>query len=128
MSNRPTAEEIDKARELALLEILRDIVCNNRDDLKLSSMTLKSLYVSTTDAVIDDINNDIRKIKLLLKQSEANLSKERSNENELSYVLHCRGYTEKFSILKGTAKPELGVLLKKYVQKIEKLLFEIGKK
>lgn len=128
MSNRPTPEEIDKARELALLEILKDIVSNNRDDINLSALTLKTLYVATTDAVINDIANDIRKIKLLLKQSDANLSKESSNGNELSYVLHCRGYTEKFSILKGTAKPELGVLLGKYVKKIEKLLFEIGKK
>lgn len=128
MSNRPTSEEINKARELALLQILIDIVSNNREDLKLSTMSLKSVYIATTDAVLNDINNDIRKIKLLLKQADANLVKETSNGNELCYTLHCRGYAEKFSILRGTARPELGVLLGKYVGKIEKLLFEIGKK
>jgi hypothetical protein len=121
-ANRLTTDEITMVREYVFLPLLLSIVEKKKDELSYTSNPLNPLFAATTDLLMNKIHSDLRAIKQDFRKLNIKVVDNGAEGAMLCYTVYCRGYEEKFKMIKEVAKAELGVRLGKYVSQLEKAL------
>ncbi|MFD0587665.1 hypothetical protein ACFQZE_06595 [Paenibacillus sp. GCM10027627] len=117
-----TIEELTLVRDSILLFLLISVVEKNRSDLKYSDMSLKQLFIASTDLVLDLIKKDYLSTKTSLKKSGIKVIEVDGDANSLKFEIYFRGYQERFQIMKFLVKSQLGVALGNYAKRAEELI------
>lgn len=111
----PTPEELIMLRDYILLPHLLTMVQRNMDDLGRSSMLLKKLYMLATRVLMDRISKDIYGLRREFAQRSIKVFGEESDGAAYCYKYVCRGYENKFWIVREVMRTELSTMLTKYL-------------
>ncbi|MFD2116304.1 hypothetical protein ACFSTH_08545 [Paenibacillus yanchengensis] len=126
-AGRPTSEELDMIRDLVVLPHLITMIQKSLEDMAFSKITLKGVVIRCLEVIMFKITDDYYVLKRELKQRNIKVSDEETNDGILYYRYYCRGYEEKFGIVRETLRSDVTLKLTKYTNDIGKLLKQVNK-
>ncbi len=116
--NVPTQEELTLIRNYALLPVMLSVVENNYKRIETSSYPLKKLYIAATQALMNLVHADLSQTRKALKERNIKVFEDERADSAIHYRFICRGYEDKFSLIRDVVKAEISVRMAKYIAKI----------
>jgi hypothetical protein len=113
-SSRPTVEEMTMIRECILLPHMLTMVQRDMDKIKQNGGILKRINVTSAQAIMDMISKDMRELKRKLSQANIKIHNDEQVDMTIFYHYTCRGYQERFGILREVMRAEISVRLGRY--------------
>lgn len=117
-ANRPTPEEFTMIRDYVLLPHMLTMVQKCVDDINNSSYLLKNLFVATSQEVMNRISKDLYEIRRELKRRNIKIINDEQVDTVIYYHFVCRGYQERFGIVREVMRAEISVRFTKYLKEI----------
>jgi len=116
----PSKEELELIRDYVLLPIMLTIVEKNKMEIALSSYSLKNLYVIASQVLMRKILLDLTAVKKSLKERNIKVFEEERIDSAVHYRFVCRGYEDKFAMMRDVIRAEISMKLAKYISDIFK--------
>lgn len=110
----PTKEELEAIRDFVLLPMLLSIVEKNKNEIDRSSYSLRTIFVKAANIIQNHITNDLHAVRKLLKERNIRVIEDEMIDSNLRYKYFCRGYEDKFILIRDVARAELMKRLGKY--------------
>lgn len=114
----PTREELEMIRDSILLPIMLTMVEKSGKDMLLSSNSLRKLYAAATQILMDRIHRDLAKINKELREKKIKVFQDEREDDDLHYRYICRGYENKFAIMRDVARANISVKLGEHIQRM----------
>lgn len=121
-AGRPTPEELEMIRDIILFPHLITMTQKSIEDIGFAKITLKGVVIRCLEVIMFRISDDYYALKRELKNRNIRVSEEETNDGILYYRYICRGYEEKFGIVRETLRTEMSMRLTKYTADIAKLI------
>jgi len=121
-TGRPTSEELEMIRDLILFPHLITMTQKSIEDIGFAKITLKGVVIRCLEVIMFRISDDYYALKRELKHRNIRVSEEETNDGILYYRYFCRGYEEKFGIVRETLRTEMSMRLTRYTADIAKLI------
>lgn len=122
----PTNDELTMIRDCILLPHMQTMVLHSIEDLECSDNPLQQLHLKPARALLRLIDKDYYNLRAELKQRGIKLIDEEQSQNLKDGVLYypyiCRGYQDRFGIMREVAKAEISVRLTNYMRDLSRLL------
>ncbi|MBW7473156.1 hypothetical protein K0T92_00200 [Paenibacillus oenotherae] len=113
--NIPTAEEINLVREYALLPLLLSIVESNLRTIENTTYSLRKLYVLAAQALLELIHADLVRVRKTLRERNIKVYEEERIDNTIQFRFNCRGYEDKFTMVRDFVRAEANVRIARYI-------------
>lgn len=110
----PTKEELEAIRDFVLLPMLLSIVEKNKQEIERTSYSMRTIFVKAANIIQNLITNDIQAVRKLLKERNIKVFEDEMMDSNLRYNYICRGYEDKFVLVRDVARAELMRRLGKY--------------
>ncbi|MCL6458581.1 MAG: hypothetical protein K6T85_11305 [Gorillibacterium sp.] len=120
----PTPEELIMLRDYILLPHLLTMVQHNKEDIDSSSLLLKKLYQIATQVLMDRISKDIYALRREFSRRSIKVFADEQEDVVYYFKYICRGYENKFGIIREVMRAELSVKLTAYLADIYAVLKE----
>ncbi|GGG12796.1 hypothetical protein [Paenibacillus abyssi] len=117
----PTREELEMIRDVVLLPMMLSIVEKNCREVESSTYSLKRLYVTASNVLMNRIHADLARVRKELKQRNIKVFEDERIDSAVHYHFVCRGYEDKFAMLRDVVRAEMSVRIAKYVREIFRL-------
>ncbi|CAG7654891.1 hypothetical protein ACFQI7_23155 [Paenibacillus allorhizosphaerae] len=114
----PTREELEMIRDSVLLPIMLTMVEKNGKDMQLSTSSIRKLYVAATQVLMDRIHFELAAINKELRAKKIKVFKDDQEDTDLHYKYICRGYENKFAIMRDVARANISVKLGEHIQRM----------
>ncbi|MFF2088879.1 hypothetical protein [Paenibacillus sp. NPDC058174] len=116
----PTKEELEFIRDFVLLPMMLSIVEKNLRDIELSSYTMKPLFIRASFAVVRLIENDLAAVRKELQMRKIQVFQDEleSEGGAIHYRFVCRGYEDRFSMIREVARAQISIRIAKYIAKV----------
>ncbi|GKS10098.1 hypothetical protein YDYSY3_10980 [Paenibacillus chitinolyticus] len=75
---------------------------------------MKTIFVKAANMIQNHITNDLQKVRKLLKERNIKVFEDEMIDSNLRYKYICRGYEDKFVLIRDVARAELMKRLGKY--------------
>ncbi len=108
---RPAAEEFTLVRDLVVLKNMQIMVQRSLEEIGLSTHLFKKLYTAATQLVLNRISQDLYALKREMKKRSLKMTTEEQADNMLYYRFICRGYEDRFGIMRETLRAEISLRL-----------------
>lgn len=118
INNRPTQEEFTMIRDSILLPFMVMMADKSILDINNSRNPLKTLIESFLQVFLDLLRNEEIKLRRELSKRNIRVLKDEEVDMVMYYKYYCRGYSEKFGIMREVARSEISVRLKKYAYEL----------
>lgn len=122
----PSKEELEAIREYVLLPMLLSILEKNKAEIDRSTYSLKPLFVVAANIIQDLITKDLYAVRKLLRERSIKIFEDEVIDSNLRYKYICRGFEDKFVLIRDVARAELTTRLGKYVDAFKKLKSDIS--
>ncbi|CAM3353630.1 hypothetical protein [Marinicrinis lubricantis] len=126
-STRPTPEEYTMARDYILLPHMLTMVERSKKEIETSTNLLKNLYLTASQAVMHQIHTDMYNLRRELSKRNIKVIHDEQIDLVMYYKILCRGYEERFGIVRDVVRSEMSVRLAKYLNNVAKLIEQKGK-
>ena len=120
----PNSEELVMLRDYILLPHLLTMVQHNMESINRSSMLLKKLYQVATQALMDRIDKDIYALRRELSRRSIKVIADEQEDVVYYFTYICRGYENKFGIVREVMRAELSIKLTAYLSDLYAVLKE----
>lgn len=117
-NNRPTPEEFTMIRDYVLLPHMLTMVQKCVEDISNSSYLLKKLFVAASQEVMNRISKDLYEIRRELKRRNIRILNDEQVDTVIYYHFVCRGYQDRFGIVREVMRAEISVRFTKYLKEI----------
>ncbi|GBG06506.1 hypothetical protein PAT3040_01033 [Paenibacillus agaridevorans] len=114
LSGRPTPEEYVMIRDFVIYPQLVKMVQKSMDDMGFSHVALKGVILRCLEHIMFNISDDFFKHKKELKNRNIKVVEEETNDDILYYRFYCRGYEERFGIVREALRTEIRLKLTNY--------------
>ncbi|MEF2246457.1 hypothetical protein [Paenibacillus sp. IITD108] len=121
-NGRPSTEELEMIRDLVMFPQLITMVQKSIEDMGFAKITFKGVVNRFLEVIMFRISDDYYALKRELKKRNIKVSEEETNDGILYYRYFCRGYEEKFGIVRETLRTEMSMRLTKYTTDITQAL------
>lgn len=121
-ARHPTPEELIMIRDVILLPHMLTMTQRSIDDSKLSGNFMSQLHILATQAIMDMISKDLYALRRELSQRRIRLLNDEQVDLVLYHKYICRGYEERFGIVREVMRAEISVKFGGYISKIKSLL------
>jgi hypothetical protein len=118
INNRPTQDELTMIRDSVLLPFMVMMADKSIQDVKNSRNSLKTLIESFLQHFLNLIRNEEIKLRRELSRRNIRVLKDEEVDMVMYYKYFCRGYSEKFGIMREVVRSEISVRLKKYAYEL----------
>lgn len=118
IANMPTTEDITLIRDKAVLDNLQIMVERNLQGIKGSSYLLTRMYVAVTQLILNRINADLRQLRQDMRQRRIKITGEDHQDDILHFNFVCRGYQDRFGVMRETLRTEMSLRLGQYVKAV----------
>lgn len=122
----PTNDELTLIRDCILLPHMQTMILHAIEEIELSRDLLKEIHLESARALLRLIDKDYYRLRAELKQRSIKLLDEEQSQNQKDGVLYypyvCRGYQDRFGIMREVAKAEISVRLTNYMRDLATLL------
>lgn len=113
---RPLSEDVVLVRDKAVLENMRIMVERNMEELVSSKYLLNKLFIAVTQLILNRINTDIRDLHREMRKRQVKILHEEQIDNILYFRFICRGYEDRFGIMREVMRTEISTRLGMYVK------------
>ncbi|WP_166238079.1 hypothetical protein [Paenibacillus turpanensis] len=117
-SKRPSEDELKMIRDSILLPHMVTMVQKSLTDIENSSNLLKKLYLAVGQEVLDAMSKDLYNLRRELAKRSIKVI----NDEQIDLVIYhrfvCRGYEERFGMVREVMRSEISLQLAKYVKEI----------
>ncbi|OPH53003.1 hypothetical protein BC351_32620 [Paenibacillus ferrarius] len=110
----PTKEELEAIRDFVLLPMLLSIVEKNKQEIERTSYSMRTVFVKAANIIQNLMTNDLQAVRKLLKERNIKVFEDEMIDSNLRYKYICRGYEDKFVLIRDVARAELMKRLGKY--------------
>jgi hypothetical protein len=114
----PSREELELIRDHVMLPYMLTIVERNGKELQLSTNSLQKLYLSVTDILMNRIHSDLAKVNRELRERKIKVFQDEREDMDLHYRYICRGYENKFAIMRDVARSSIVIKIGEHIQRI----------
>ncbi|XEC96993.1 hypothetical protein AB6A23_10900 [Paenibacillus tarimensis] len=114
----PTKGELELIRDAVLLPMMLSVVDKNGREIEASSFSLKRLYMTATGVLMNRIHADLARVKKELKQRNIKVFEDERIDSGVYYHFICRGYEDKFVMLRDVVRAEMSVRIARYVRDV----------
>ena len=125
-NSRPNSEELEMIRDLVMFPQLIAMVQKSIEDMGFAKITLKGVIIRCLEVIMFRISDDYYALRRELKNRNIKVSEEETNDGILYYRYFCRGYEEKFGIVRETLRTEMSTRLTEYTTDIGQALKKIN--
>jgi hypothetical protein len=125
--NRPTTEELTMVRDYVLLPLMLTMVQKAADEIKNSPNILRRHFMVSTQILMDRITKDMYSIRKELTKRNIKVVNDEQVDLVVYHKIICRGYEERFGMMRDVVRSEISVRLTKYLIEMSKLLEDYGK-
>jgi hypothetical protein len=108
---RPTAEEFTLVRDSVVLKNMQIMVERSLEEIGLSSHLFKKLYTAVTQLVMNRISRELYALQREMKKRNLRMTTDEQADNVLYYRFICRGYEDRFGIMREALRAEITVRL-----------------
>lgn len=123
----PDTEELEMLRDSILLPHLITMLERSRSEIERLPHLLKPAYLGATDALLDRAAQEMRSLRKELARRQIKVTGEEYDGEMVYYYSYvCRGYTDRFGIVREVMRSELSVKLGRYIGDLNKALRELG--
>lgn len=126
-SSRITPEELEMIRDYILLPHMETMVLKSIDEAKYSTNIMRSLYVLASQKILEQIKQDMYKIRREFKQRDIKVLDEEQAGFIVYHKYYCRGYEDQFAMTRDVMRAEISVQLTKYMTELARLLKDYSK-
>lgn len=116
--NRPTEDELVMIRDYILLPYMLTMAQKSIDDIESTPNLLKQLYLTAGRAVMNKISADLYTLRRELKQRNIKIIEDEQVDMIVYHRFVCRGYEERFGMVREVMRAEISIRLSKYVKEI----------
>ncbi|MCD9023287.1 hypothetical protein [Cohnella silvisoli] len=117
-NNRPTQEELTLIRDSVLLPFMIIMANNSVVEIQNSKNVLRSLIEGFLQLFLNKVREDQIRINRELSKRNIRVHKDVEADMVMYYKYYCRGYSEKFGIMREVVRSEIRVRLKKYAYEL----------
>ncbi|MFB0841749.1 hypothetical protein [Paenibacillus oleatilyticus] len=114
----PTREELEMIRDAVLLPVLLTMIEKNGKEITLSTNPLRKLYVAVTLALMNRVHSELAAVNRELRNRKIKVFKDDREDTDLHFRYICRGYEDKFSIMRDVARASISTKIGKHIQNI----------
>lgn len=125
--NRPTTEELIMIRDFILLPLMLNMVQKAADEIKNSTNILRRHFWFSTQILMNRIEKDMYLLRKELTRRNIKVMTEEQVDLVVYHKIICRGYEERFGMVRDVVRSEISVRLTKYLNEMSKLLESYGK-
>jgi hypothetical protein len=119
---KPTPEELTMIRDYVLLPPLLTMMQRSIDEVENSSGVLKRLYQAAGQVLMNRVSQDLRELKGGLAKCGIKVS-EGGQEGIMVYFNYvCRGYQDRFGIVREVMKAEISLRLTEYLRELTSMI------
>ncbi|WP_246042102.1 hypothetical protein [Cohnella pontilimi] len=122
-----TPEELTMIRDYVLLPHLLTILQNCLEEVQNSSNVLKRVFAAFTQLLMNRVTKDMYSVKRELSRRNIKILNDEQAELVVYHRFVCRGYEDRFGMVREVMRSELSVRLTKYTNEITALLKDYGK-
>lgn len=115
-TGRPTIEELEMIRDITLLPNIVIMLERQREEMNRSLHMLKPLYLQITDKLIYTVNKDLSQIRMELRRRKIKTWEGEQTDFTIYTNYVCRGYEDRFGMVREHAKSQIRVLLTRYMR------------
>lgn len=126
-AGRATAEEIHMIRDAIMLPHMLTISQRAHDDVMRSGNPFKHHYAAMTQIVMDLIAKELYRIKRELRDRKIKIEADEAQDGIIYHRYWCRGYEDRFGIVRETLASEIRKRLGKYGKEMIDRLKEEGR-
>jgi hypothetical protein len=114
----PTKEELELIRDYVLLPYMLTMVENNQRELQLTTYLLRKYYIAVTKILMDRIHKELARVNRELREKKIKVFQDETEDMDLHYRYICRGYEDKFAIMREVAKAAITVKIGEHIKSI----------
>lgn len=118
LTGRPTSEELTMIRDYVLYPQLIKMIQKSLDDMGFVHVALKGVILRCLDYIMFIATEEFYALKRVLRQRNIRVVEEETNDEILYYRYYCRGYEERFGILREVLRTELQIRLTAYTKQL----------
>ncbi len=121
LTGRPTREELVMIRDFIIYPHVISMIQRSQEDVSSAQLALKAVIIRCLEYLMHRASNDYYSLKRELKSRNIKVMEEETNDGILYYRYFCRGYDDKFGIVRETLRTEI-------IQQMTRYTNEIGQK
>jgi hypothetical protein len=125
-NTQPTAQDVEVIRDYILLPYMMTMIERSRLEIVNSTNPMRDLMSRLLNAMLDIINADLRQIKITMSKSNIKVWDDEHAGAVLYYRYRCRGYEDRFGMVREVMRAEISVRLTKYGSQLLKEKQERG--
>jgi hypothetical protein len=110
----PTKEELLMIRDSIFLPIILDIAQKNRQQVERTTWTFKQLFEKILLGYMDLVTQELARVKRELKIRNIRVFEDGQRDQILYHRFICRGYEERFGMIKEVVRAEISVRMGKF--------------
>ncbi|KIL40479.1 hypothetical protein SD70_12915 [Gordoniibacillus kamchatkensis] len=118
----PTPEELTMVRDYVLLPHMLTMIQKSIDDIRNTPNLLNRLYMTAAQVLMNKISQDMYDLKRELSRRNIKVLNDEQIDLVVYYNYSCRGYKERFAIVREVARAEISVRLTQYLEELSKLM------
>ncbi len=113
-TGRPTPEELTLMRDAIILPHMITMSIKAYEEEERSKNLFKRYSMRMIQMIIERMEFDRARIKRELRQRDIKLTENETKDNIVYHTYYCRGYTDRFGIVRETLRSEISVRIAKY--------------
>jgi len=121
-SKRMTEEEIGMVQDYLILPYMLTMVSNSIEDVKRSTSYMNRLFLAAGYKLYELIERDKRRLKRELDRRNIRVAADEQVDLVIYHRVHCRGYEDKFGMVREVMRARIRVKMTEYMREIERLL------
>ncbi|WP_088832760.1 hypothetical protein [Paenibacillus tyrfis] len=114
----PTREELEMIRDSVLLPIMLTMIEKNGKEITLSVNPLRKLYAAATLALMNRVHSELAAVNRELRDRKIKIFKDDREDTDLHFRYICRGYEDRFSIMRDVARASISMKIGQHIQNI----------
>ncbi|MFS0727782.1 hypothetical protein [Paenibacillus sp. 1P07SE] len=114
----PSMEELQLIRDSVLLPMLLTIVDRNAREVEHSGYAIRRVYVAASQVLMNRIHTDLASTRKELRQRRIKVFEDEQIDGVLYYRFVCRGYEDRFGLMRDLARREISSRIGRYIREI----------
>lgn len=123
-TGRLATEEWTMVRDVVLLPAMLSIIQKSMEEVRNSDQMFKRVFEQVLQILIDRVSRDLYDMRREMGRRNIKVSADEQVDLVVYYRVLCRGYEERFGIVREVMRAEIGVRLARYVAEVTKALRE----
>ncbi|MHA6530163.1 hypothetical protein [Paenibacillus sp. BAC0078] len=117
-TGRITTEELTMIRDAIMFPYMLTMCDKSLQDLKSSTHLFKQLFEQVIQIIMDYVTKDLSKVNRELRQRNIKIYSDETNDGVIYHHYVCRGYDDRFGIVREVLRSEISIRFTKYTTRI----------